>query len=59
MIPVSFFVPRKSEAFQEDLFPPTRVPEPTISADDWLANKDPVEKMFPLDPAKRPAKKGG
>ena len=43
MIP--FKVPRKSELFQEDLYPETQADIPALTADEWWANKknaDPV-----------------
>lgn len=33
--PISFTVPRKSELFQPDIFPPTASNEPSLSCDDW------------------------
>ncbi|ELU05914.1 hypothetical protein CAPTEDRAFT_106454 [Capitella teleta] len=42
--PVSMIVPRKSEMFQEDIFPPTASACPSLSADEWLSgqNRDPI-----------------
>lgn len=42
--PLSFFVPRKSEHFQEDLYPDTAAAIPAHSASEWLSgsNKKPV-----------------
>ncbi|BGP30631.1 Coronin-like protein crn1 [Rhodotorula toruloides] len=37
--PVSFIVPRKSEAFQADLFPPAPSDQPALSAADWFGGK--------------------
>ncbi|GAA6000216.1 hypothetical protein JCM10207_007910 [Rhodosporidiobolus poonsookiae] len=37
--PVSFRVPRKSESFQADLFPPVPSSEPALSAADWFSGK--------------------
>jgi len=39
VLPLSFQVPRKSDLFQDDLFPPCRSDEPAISKEDWFANK--------------------
>ncbi|KAG5192143.1 hypothetical protein JKP88DRAFT_204540 [Tribonema minus] len=53
--PLSFVVPRKSDAFQDDLFPPAFSGTPSLTADQWLAgaNKPPV--TMDLNPAaKRP-----
>lgn len=40
VMPVSFRVPRKSEAFQEDLFPECPSMEPALTADAWVAGTD-------------------
>ncbi|GAA6059325.1 hypothetical protein JCM10212_005905 [Sporobolomyces blumeae] len=37
--PISFVVPRKSEAFQSDLFPPAPSDQPALSADEWFSGK--------------------
>ncbi|XP_026497028.2 coronin-2B-like isoform X1 [Vanessa tameamea] len=34
--PISMIVPRKSDCFQEDLYPDTAAPQPAVSARDWL-----------------------
>eukprot|EP00743_Colponemidia_sp_Colp-15_P000184 GILK01000213.1.p1 GENE.GILK01000213.1~~GILK01000213.1.p1 ORF type:complete len:460 (-),score=64.16 GILK01000213.1:141-1478(-) len=41
---ISFRVPRKSEAFQEDIFPDCPGAEPALSAEQWFAgeNKNPI-----------------
>ncbi|XP_041965805.1 coronin-2B-like isoform X1 [Alosa sapidissima] len=41
---ISMIVPRRSEAYQEDLYPMTAGPEPALSADEWLrgVNRGPV-----------------
>jgi hypothetical protein len=46
--PISMIVPRKSELFQEDIYPPTAAPTPSLSADEWLSglNRDPI--LLPL-----------
>merc|ERR1712048_17626 len=38
--PVSFRVPRKSEAFQEDIFPDCPAGVPSMSPDDWASSTD-------------------
>lgn len=50
--PLSFTVPRiKSELFQDDLFPPTRITwQPTVSASDWFAQKDKKVARISLQP---------
>ncbi|CAH1647049.1 unnamed protein product [Spodoptera littoralis] len=35
--PISMIVPRKSDCFQEDLYPDTAAPLPALSAKDWLS----------------------
>ncbi|GAA5891381.1 hypothetical protein JCM6882_004677 [Rhodosporidiobolus microsporus] len=37
--PISFVVPRKSDSFQADLFPPVPSDEPALSAADWFGGK--------------------
>ena len=37
--PISFIVPRKSESFQEDIYPPTVGTKPAMSSRDWLDGK--------------------
>lgn len=50
--PLSFTVPRiKSELFQDDLFPPTRVTWlPTMSSGEWFAGKDKQVPRISLQP---------
>ncbi|XP_053691044.1 coronin-7 isoform X2 [Sabethes cyaneus] len=50
--PLSFTVPRiKSELFQDDLFPPTRVLwEPTLSSTEWFAGRDKPAPRVSLQP---------
>ncbi|XP_039620662.1 coronin-1A [Polypterus senegalus] len=38
--PIVMTVPRKSDVFQEDLYPDTAGPEPSVEADDWFSGKD-------------------
>jgi coronin-1B/1C/6 len=38
--PLSFIVPRKSDAFQDDLFPPTFAGIPSLTADQWRSGID-------------------
>ncbi|XP_040337726.1 coronin-2A [Herpailurus yagouaroundi] len=42
--PVSMIVPRRSESYQEDIYPPTAGTQPSLSAQEWLCgmNKGPV-----------------
>ena len=41
---IPFTVPRKSELFQEDLYPDTQADVPAITADEWWSgtNSDPI-----------------
>ncbi|XP_017054931.1 coronin-7 isoform X2 [Drosophila ficusphila] len=50
--PLSFTVPRiKSELFQDDLFPPTRITwSATLSAEDWFASNDKAAAKVSLKP---------
>lgn len=43
---ISFTVPRKSTLFQDDIFPPTREPVPSMTADEWLGGANtPAKKI--------------
>lgn len=46
--PVSLVVPRKSELFQEDIYPPCASDDPALTAADWLNGKDAVPKTMSL-----------
>lgn len=48
--PISFRVPRKSELFQDDLFPDTQGDEPSLSATEWLEGQDAEPKKISLKP---------
>ncbi|KAI4463525.1 coronin [Holotrichia oblita] len=50
--PLSFTVPRiKTELFQDDLFPPTKVTwEPTMTSSEWFAGKTVIPKRISLRP---------
>ena len=48
--PLSFFVPRKSETFQDDLYPDTPSNEPSHSSDEWLAGSDLPPKLVSMNP---------
>ena len=49
--PLSFFVPRKSESFQEDLYPDTASNEPAHTADQWIAGSELSPKLMSLNVA--------
>ncbi|EFA02370.1 coronin-7 isoform X1 [Tribolium castaneum] len=50
--PLSFTVPRiKTELFQDDLFPPTKVTwKPSLSSTEWYNNKDKTPQRISLKP---------
>lgn len=47
--PVSMQVPRKSDLFQDDLFPDTPGEEPALSAAEWLSGKNATPKLVSLE----------
>jgi len=49
MEPISFQVPRKSDVFQDDIFPPTFSGEPTLSAKEWESGKNGDVKKISLE----------
>jgi coronin-1B/1C/6 len=49
--PLSFIVPRKSEAFQEDLYPDTASIEPSHTADEWRAGSSKPPLLSSLNPS--------
>ena len=46
--PLSFFVPRKSEAFQDDLYPDTFAGMPAHGSDEWMAGSTLPPVLFSL-----------
>jgi coronin-1B/1C/6 len=48
--PISFTVPRKSDIFQDDLYPPTYAGEPSLTADQWFSGKNAEPKTVQLGP---------
>jgi len=48
--PISFQVPRKSELFQDDLFPDCFSGEPSLTGDEWLSGKNADPKTMSLAP---------
>ncbi|XP_023221866.1 coronin-1C-like isoform X2 [Centruroides sculpturatus] len=54
---ISFTVPRKSELFQDDLYPPTLADVPAISAEEWSDGKNAEPILFSLKDGYIPAKK--
>ncbi|KAI9632154.1 uncharacterized protein MKK02DRAFT_35550 [Dioszegia hungarica] len=47
--PLSFMVPRKSESFQSDIFPPANSAEAALSSSSWLSGKNAQPKMIDLE----------
>lgn len=48
--PLTFVVPRKSDAFQEDIFPPAAAPTPAHTYEQWMAGSSKSPITMPLDP---------
>lgn len=48
--PISFQVPRKSDIFQDDLFPDCFAGEPALSSEEWKSGKDSAPKTRSLAP---------
>jgi coronin-1B/1C/6 len=48
--PISFTVPRKSGQFQEDLYPETAAPIPTLTAEEYKSGKNAPPKTMSLAP---------
>eukprot|EP00286_Rhodomonas_abbreviata_P029053 CAMPEP_0181292954 /NCGR_PEP_ID=MMETSP1101-20121128/2797_1 /TAXON_ID=46948 /ORGANISM="Rhodomonas abbreviata, Strain Caron Lab Isolate" /LENGTH=442 /DNA_ID=CAMNT_0023397489 /DNA_START=73 /DNA_END=1401 /DNA_ORIENTATION=+ len=57
--PLAFFVPRKSDSFQDDIFPDTASNTPAHTAEEWLAGSDKPPVKMSLDPATRSTQKAG
>jgi len=57
--PLSFIVPRKSEAFQDDIFPDTNAGVPSLSAAEWFAGRTAEPKKVSLDPSRAGTISGG
>ncbi|KAL1915477.1 uncharacterized protein VTP21DRAFT_6601 [Calcarisporiella thermophila] len=47
--PISFTVPRKSDAFQSDIYPATIGDEPALTADEFFAGKNANPKLIDLE----------
>jgi len=50
MTPIYFRVPRKSDIFQDDLYPPTYAGEPGLSAQEYLNNANAEPKLRSMAP---------
>lgn len=46
--PVSMIVPRKSDQFQDDLFPDTGAPVPAITAQEWISGKNSMPTLMSM-----------
>lgn len=47
--PISFTVPRRSEVFQSDIYPPAVGTKPGLSASDWLSGKNGLPAKIDLE----------
>lgn len=54
---LTFTVPRKSDLFQDDLYPDTQADIPAISADEWIEGKDADPVLMSLKEGYVPSKK--
>jgi len=55
--PISFQVPRKSDIFQDDIFPDCFAGEPALAAEDWIGGKNSLPKTRSMAPGFTPGKK--
>lgn len=46
--PISFIVPRKSQVFQDDLYPDTAAPTPALTAEEWISGKNHVPILMSM-----------
>ncbi|KAI6214624.1 Coronin [Aphelenchoides besseyi] len=53
---LQFYVPRKSELWQADLYPDTRSTEPSLSAEEFAEGKNAAPKLVPVNAAAAEAK---
>ncbi|XP_046900596.1 coronin-2A isoform X2 [Hypomesus transpacificus] len=53
--PLSMIVPRRSESYQEDIYPMTAGNQPALTADDWLSGIDKGPVLMSLKPGTRVA----
>jgi coronin-1B/1C/6 len=52
--PISFTVPRKSELFQEDIYPDTIAPVATMTASEYFSGKNEGPKFVSMKPGENP-----
>lgn len=57
--PLHFTVPRKSDAFQDDIFPPTAAPTPAHTCEKWFKGSSQTPKTMKLDPKSMSGGSGG
>jgi len=55
--PLSFQVPRKSDLFQDDLFPDCRGDEPNLALPQWIAGENATPKLVNLEHGFAPSEK--
>eukprot|EP01134_Creolimax_fragrantissima_P004365 CFRG4365T1 len=55
--PISMIVPRKSDLFQDDIFPDTKGDTPSLTADEWLSGKNGNPILISLKDGFKPAQK--
>jgi len=56
--PLSFYVPRKSDAFQSDIFPSTASTEPAHTAEEWWSGSSKGPVLESLNPAIKGSQNG-
>ncbi|MBV95104.1 Coronin-1A, partial [Eschrichtius robustus] len=54
--PIAMTVPRKSDLFQEDLYPPTAGPDAALTAEEWLGGRDAGPLLISLKDGYVPSK---
>ena len=47
--PISFIVPRRSETFQEDIYPPALGLKPAVSSEEWFEGRDGLPPKFSME----------
>lgn len=47
--PISFIVPRRSEMFQEDIYPEAYAGEPALTAEEWVSGKNSPPKVISME----------
>lgn len=56
--PLSFYVPRKSDAFQTDIFPNTACANPAHTAEEWWGGSSKSPELESLNPSQQGAQNG-